>query len=107
MKKIYQEQYSIHEVLIFYLIKDDDHEIDIDENQSEMTNYLITTEITDMKDLKGVDESKCWTKAAYRPIFKNSARDLKFIQLEKIILNFAKELSLIRNVKKQKISKLN
>lgn len=42
----------------------------------EKWGYLIKIEITDHKDLKGVDKSEWWAKAAYRSTFLlNSAED--------------------------------
>ena len=44
-----------------------------------------------------------WTKAAYRATFLvDSSKDLKYVQLYKMILNVAKNLANIKNVKKTK-----
>lgn len=74
----------------------------------EKGGYLIKIEITDTKDLKGVNKSEWWTKAAYKSTFLiNSSKDPRLIQLQKIILNVAKELATVKNVKKQKFKKFN
>lgn len=60
----------------------------------------VTSKYTDAKVLNGVDKSTWWTKVACRsPFIFNSTKDQKLLQLQKVRLNIAKELSGIKNVK--------
>ena len=69
----------------------------------ETGRYLLKIEIIDTKDLKGIEVKDRWTKAAYRTTFLvGSEKDPKYIQLYKMVLNVAKHLSTIQNVKKNK-----
>ena len=74
----------------------------------EKGRYLIKIEISDTKDLKGVNKNDWWLKAAYRTQFLvNSEKDSIYTQLHKIVLSKAKDLSKIKNVKKQTFRKNN
>lgn len=69
----------------------------------EKGGYLIKIEIIDTKNLVNVAKNDRWTKAAYRAAFLvDSSKDLKYVQLYKMILNVAKNLANIKNVKKTK-----
>lgn len=67
----------------------------------ERGSYLIKIDISDTKDLRGVDKKDRWLKAAYRSQFLLKTKDSIYHQLHKIILTKSRELTKIKNVKKQ------
>lgn len=70
--------------------------------------YLIKIEITDTKDLKGVEKNDRWQKAAYKAVFLlQSNKDPNYNTLYKMILNKSRELTKIKNVKKRSFTKFN
>lgn len=73
----------------------------------EKVAYLVRIEITDdTRDLKGITKNYWCTKIAYKTIFLiDSIKDPKYVQLHKMILNVIKDLSKIKNVKKDKFTK--
>lgn len=61
--------------------------------------FLIKIEITDTKDLKGVNNSDRWMKAAYRAIFLvDSKKNPDYISTRKVVLNTLKNLSKHKDV---------
>lgn len=71
----------------------------------EKGRFLIKLEVTDTRDMKGISKNGCHTKDAFRSINLLSQKYPWYIQIHKI--SVAKDLSFLKNVKKDKFSKFN